>query len=214
MKKKQFIDKKGCKFDKFTQINQESKFEGRNLMARGSKLIDSFIGYGSYLGENANLQRCYIGRYSSIGPFVQNIVGKHPTDFVSTHPAFFSLRKQVGFTYVCDQKYDEFEELKYDGYATKIGNDVWIGAGAALLEGISIGDGAVIGAGALVTKDVPPYALVGGVPAKVLRYRFKEEEIDFLLKLRWWEKSQEWIVTHADLFEDIYKLKEKVGEEM
>ena len=83
-----------------------------------------------------------------------------------------------------------------------------------MLEGISIGDGAVIGAGALVTKDVPPYALVGGVPAKVLRYRFKEEEIDFLLKLRWWEKSQEWIVTHADLFEDIYKLKEKVGEEM
>jgi len=124
------------------------------------------------------------------------------------------LRNQSGFTYVKTQKYDEFGEKKYDGYATKIGNDVWIGSRVALREGVNVGDGAIIGAGAVVVKDIPPYAIVGGVPAELIRYRFEKEEIDFLLKLEWWNKSQEWIAAHADLFEDIQKLKEMVEKKV
>ena len=74
------------------------------------------------------------------------------------------------------------------------------------MEGVTIGDGAVVAAGAIVTKDVPPYAIVGGVPAKVIKYRFDEETIKKLLELKWWEKDQAWIKGHADDFDDVEKL--------
>ncbi len=72
-----------------------------------------------------------------------------------------------------------------------VGNDVWIGYEAVILAGVTIGDGAIIGARAVVTKDVPPYTIVGGVPAKPIRKRFNEEMIDTLLKLKWWDWSKE-----------------------
>ena len=72
-----------------------------------------------------------------------------------------------------------------------IGNDVWIGAGAQILSGVTIGDGAVIGAGSIVTKDIPPYAIVGGNPARVIRFRFDQAKIDKLLELAWWDWSIE-----------------------
>lgn len=72
-----------------------------------------------------------------------------------------------------------------------VGNDVWIGYEAVILAGVTIGDGAIIGARAVVTKDVPPYTIVGGVPAKPIRKRFNEETIDILLKLKWWDWSKE-----------------------
>lgn len=69
---------------------------------------------------------------------------------------------------------------------TIIGNDVWLGANSLVLKGVKIGDGAVIGAGAVVTKDVPPYAIVGGNPAKVIKMRFDDETIGKLMQLQWW----------------------------
>ena len=72
--------------------------------------------------------------------------------------------------------------------------------------GCDIHDGAVVAAGAIVTKDVPPYAIVGGVPAKIIKYRFEEKTIKKLLELKWWEKDQEWIKRHAEDFADVEKL--------
>ena len=86
---------------------------------------------------------------------------------------------------------------------THIGNDVWIGLNATILDGVTIGDGAIVAAGAVVTKDVPPYAVVGGVPAKIIKYRFTESQIDFLLKFRWWEKDRKWIQQNYKRFQDI-----------
>ena len=94
---------------------------------------------------------------------------------------------QISFT---DKSY--FEELK----PIKIGNDVWIGANAVILDGVAIGDGAIIGAGAVVNKDVPPYAIVGGVPAKIIRYRFSDEQIEFLLINQLLNKSDQWLREH------------------
>ena len=99
-----------------------------------------------------------------------------------------------------------FEEWNLDGKDIKnawdnkgdivIGNDVWIGYEAVLLAGVTIGDGAVIGTRAVVTKDVPPYTIVGGVPAKPIRKRFSQEAIDALLKMKWWDWPKERIAQH------------------
>jgi len=131
-------------------------------------------------------------------------MGQHPVSgFVSIHPAFYSPDNLGNrLDYVSESKFNEFRFLN-NQYLLKIGNDVWVGQSAMLMEGITIGDGAVVGAGAVVTKDVPPYTIVGGVPAKEIKKRFSEKEIEFLINLRWWDKEEEWIKQYAEFFTDI-----------
>lgn len=130
-----------------------------------------------------------IGRYCSIGPDVRIFVGaqgRHATDRMSTYP----LRMAVSDHVIASTPRPEIELLKAHAPAksldTIIGHDVWIGAGATIFAGVNIGTGAVIGACALVTKDVPPYAIVGGVPADILRFRFSEEIVAEVLASQWW----------------------------
>ena len=119
-------------------------------------------------------------------------------------PVFFSLAKQNGYTYVDRQKFSEYKYADLESKsAVVIGNDVWIGESARIMAGVHIGDGAVIAAGAVVTKDVAPYAIVGGVPAKVIKYRFSPEQIEELLKIEWWNWDEEKIRKHADEFDNI-----------
>lgn len=134
-----------------------------------------------------------IGRYCCVGSNVKVVLPTHPTNtFVSIHPAFYSTKKQAGFTYV---KKNIFNETKMvDGrYGCIIGNDVWIGDDVTILGGVKVGDGAVIALGAVVIKDVEPYSIVGGVPAKMINKRFDQNTIDFLLNYKWWEKENDWI---------------------
>lgn len=86
---------------------------------------------------------------------------------------------------------EALEKFTKDNSKTVIGNDVWIGANVTILSGVTINNGAVIGAGAVVTKDVPSYAIVVGVPAKVMRYRYSEEQIEILNKIKWWDWPDE-----------------------
>ena len=95
------------------------------------------------------------------------------------------------------------------GYLVDIGHDVWIGADVKIMDGVSIGNGAVVAAGAVVTKDVPPYARVGGVPAKIIKYRFTPDQIEFLQQFKWWNMPEDWIRENWQMFEDIEKFAEK-----
>ncbi|TLU65218.1 CatB-related O-acetyltransferase [Thalassotalea litorea] len=105
----------------------------------------------------------------------------HPKDYFTTSPLFYRVKNTFKLNIVN-------EDLEFDEYSrVTIGNDVWIGARAIILDGVKIGDGAIIAANAVVTKDVPPYAIVTGVPAKINSYRFEKERINELLKLKWWD---------------------------
>ena len=200
-------------FGNKVHINLDTKFEGNNFLSSNSSLTSSYIGFASYLGENTKISKTRIGRYTSIGPNVNCIFGNHPTNtFVSTHPAFFSLIGQAGFTFVNKQLFNEFSKpLNTDEpYTIIIGNDVWIGANVSIMDGVKIGDGVIIAANALVIKDVPPYTIIGGIPAKKIKMRFSPDEIEFLLKLKWWDKPKTWIEDHAEYFDDIKKLQNQL----
>lgn len=135
---------------------------------------------------------CRIGRYCSIGEQVQIGRHPHPMHWASTSPFFY-----IEPSSVLDLKFPSYGDLKSHDFLsdappvvpilTFIGNDVWIGHGAFILPGVKIGDGAVVAAQAVVTKDVPPYSIVAGSPARVIRYRFNSEEVTRLLNSKWWE---------------------------
>lgn len=161
-----------------------SEFSEYNSLHGYSRVISSRIGRFTYVA-GASITNASVGNFCSIGPdVVIGGLGRHPVDWLSTHPIFYSTGKQVRLSLVSENKFEEYKPVK-------IGNDVWIGARVIVLEGVNIGDGVIIAAGAVVTKDVPPYAIVGGVPAKIIRYRFNQEDILTLQKLAWWNYDLE-----------------------
>ncbi|MDP3776342.1 CatB-related O-acetyltransferase [Methylotenera sp.] len=187
-------------------------FSENNRIYRRTLLRSSKLGKMTYVAEGTSVGFTEIGAFCSIGPNVSlGGLGWHPTDRLSTHPAFYSSRLQAGTTFVKNNNgIDNETELQH----TKVGNDVWIGAGCIILDGMTIGDGAIIAAGAVVTKDVPPYAIVGGVPAKIIRYRFDINTITALLKWRWWELSNDEIQAMATKFMDRSLWNTKTIEEL
>lgn len=190
--------------------------EGYNHIGTKSIVANTSLGTGSGISRDSIVEATKIGRYSSLAPELKIISGQHPTtEFVSTHPAFYSNRAQMGFTYVNTTTFEEFRYAdRSNRYKVVIGNDVWIGSNVLIMEGINIGDGAIVAAGSVVTRNISPYAIVGGVPARVIGYRFATDDIDFLLKLKWWDKGEEWIRAHAQYFDDIKYLRGTVESEM
>jgi acetyltransferase-like isoleucine patch superfamily enzyme len=181
---------------------KNTTFEGGNVINKGS-YFKGRMGYGTYLGPNCSIDAS-IGRFCSIAAHVKTVNGFHPTTgFVSTHPAFFSTYKQAGFTYTEKKLFQEIKFADSQYHAVTIGNDVWIGENVIILAGVHIGDGAVIAAGAVVSKDVPPYAIVGGVPAALIRMRYEEEVVNSLLEIKWWDKPLSWIEKNSSLYSDV-----------
>ena len=155
--------------------------KGKNRIELVAKRMSCSIGKYTYCDKSCYVgnNKTTIGKYCSIGRNVSISPGNHPLNFLSTSPYFYR-----GFLDWNESKLDEYENMSTP---CSIGNDVWIGQNAFIKDGVIVGDGAVIAAGAVVVKDVPPYAIVGGVPAKVIKYRFNEDTIKKLLELKWWD---------------------------
>ncbi len=149
----------------------------------GTQFQSSTIGRYSYVGYDCEILHCEIGAFCSIANGVVIGGAQHPLNWISTSPVFYNEAGGTG---------RHLGNLPVAGTPqTVIGNDVWIGSRAQVLAGVRIGNGAVIGAGTVVTKDVPPYAIVGGVPARIIKYRFTEKEIEMIEKTQWWNCTDE-----------------------
>lgn len=171
---------------------REVEIGRRCEILEGTKVEYSTLGDLSYLGPNCIVADARIGKFCAIAASVRIGAPNHPMQRPSQHR----------FTYCTDYyttsvgRDRAFFESRRTAIVT-IGNDVWIGHGVIVLPGVSVGDGAVLAAGAVVSRDVAPYTVVGGVPARLIRERFPRDIAERLLRLRWWDRPLEHIVARA-----------------
>lgn len=177
-----------CKIDNLSKVDRKAKVYG------STQLFNSNLGKYSYLARKSYLICANVGKYCSIGENVEIGLGIHTLNKISTCPLFTEKENATGSSWTKNEDIYPFKRVE-------VGNDVWIGERAMIMGGINIGDGAVIGAGAIVTKDVPPYAIVAGVPAKVIRYRFPEDVIAKLEEAKWWDLSEDVLKDNLGLFQ-------------
>lgn len=179
-----------------TDIDRRSTIGPGAFIAHHVSVRDSSIGRRSSVGRFSKISFADIGDFCSISWDVTIGAIMHPIDRPSTHAFPYAARVSLD----PDGHVDQFSNAAPDHQRTRIGNDVWLGAGCIILPGVHIADGAVVAAGAVVTRDVPPYSVVAGVPANVLRRRIPDELIERLAATRWWTWSDEALSRCQELF--------------
>lgn len=188
-----------AKIDNRSRVSRKAKVYGR------VQVSNSTIGDYSYVGRNSRVIHADVGKFCSIAGGTNVGMGTHTLDKISTCPIFTEARNATKHSWVDVSTENPFRRVT-------VGNDVWIGVRVMIMGGVTIGDGAVIGAGSIVTKDVPPYAVVVGVPAKIIRYRFSEEQIKKLLKNPWWNRTEEELKEQISLFQSSEDIEYKINE--
>ena len=187
-----------------------------NKVFIGQKSIvnSSSIKTRSYINSSSVVNNAFIGAYTSIGSNVKIGLGSHPTSLFSTHPIFYSEKASISFMFK-GVPTNKFKASYTEFPRTIIGSDVWIGDNAIVIGGVEIGHGSVIAAGSVVTKKVEPYSVVGGVPAKVIKYRFNDKTIRYLLETSWWEIEEKYLFrlnNQPDQLDEIIKEIKKIRE--
>lgn len=177
----------------FSKVNA-SIFKENVRIDRNNHIDNSELGKYSYTGKNTVILHTQIGAFCCISWNVSIGGANHDYTRLTQHSFLYNKSDLMPLHQI--STYDRYSE------SVIIGNDVWIAAGAVITRGIKIGDGAVIGANAVVTKDVPPYAIVAGIPAKVIKYRFTPEIIQRLLDIQWWNWEEIKIKENFTLFSE------------
>lgn len=178
-------------------ISSNTKVDKSAFVYRGVKAKNSILGAHTYVAANTDIENAEIGKFCSIADHCRIGMSSHSLNYLSTSPIF---TQRINALQECWIKEDVFEH-KSEEERVYLGNDVWVGSHVLINGGVHVGDGACIAAGAVVVKDVPPYAIVGGVPAKVIRYRFSPEVIEELLRLKWWDMDKEFLKQHISFFQ-------------
>lgn len=194
------------KFIKKIQLSsiKESTIDKTASVGSSSQINNCTIGRYSYIGNNTNINHTKIGNYCSIADRCIIGGGSHPYNWVSTSPVFYAGKNSLKKNYT-KRAYNAYKKIL-------IGNDVWIGAGVYIKGGIKIANGSVIGMGSVVTKDVGPYEIWGGNPAKLIKKRFDDESIRTLNNIKWWEWEEELIQRFSEEVNDYKSFIEKVKE--
>lgn len=176
-------------------ISDDSFVSPKALISRGCKVFRSSISDYSYCAPNVELVHCHIGKYCSIGKSVVIGLGNHALNYLSTSPVFTETHNRLNISFTKEDIIQTpFSEVK-------IGHDVWIGDRVIVKGGIEVGNGSIIGTGAVITKNVPPYSIVGGVPGKLIRKRFSDEIIEIIEHLEWWNWDEKKVEENIHLFQ-------------
>lgn len=182
-------DVKSAFVDKNTKLGKKCNISKNTYITKGVE-VGEYTYFNAGAGYILVEGNTTIGKYCSIGPNVNIGPGNHPINFLTTHPIIYDKKwiKKIG---VKESIVKESNYIKKNK-KVNIGNDVWIGMNTIIMPGVNIGNGAIIGAGSIVTKDVPDYAIVGGNPAKLIRYRFSYDIIQKLNRVhdKWWDWNE------------------------
>lgn len=191
--KKQYQNRK---ISILTFYDKESLISNKSRIQRFVVLRKCVVSDYSYIGYNTNIYNASIGKFCSVSKDVCIGLPSHPTKFISTSPLFVNIQNGTGYSWA---KQDLFNSVPGK---VLIGNDVWIGMKSTIMGGITIGNGAIIAAHSVVTKDVPPYAIVAGVPSKIIKYRFDDDIIEALQKSEWWNRSDDFLQSNILSFQE------------
>lgn len=189
------------KFSKNSKISffslwKDTIFDETSQVEYLVKLNKVKIGRYSRVDAFSSVINTTIGNFCEISPGCRVNFGRHPINYLTPHSMFYGgggWNVRPDWAKPLPDSYNQMPPIS-------IGNDVWIGVDCKIMSGVTIGDGAIIGTGSLVTKDVPPYAVVGGVPARIIKYRFPKDVIDLLLEIKWWNWDDETISENLDFF--------------
>ena len=181
------------RISKFALIDNLSTFHKTAIIYRKVKAINSHLSAYTFVGPRTQLVHANIGKYCSIGPDCLIGLPRHSLKNISTSPIFTSRKNATKYSWTNQDTFQEFQQVT-------LGSDVWIGSRAIIMDGVRIGHGSVIGAGAIVTKDIPDYAIAVGVPARAIKYRFEEKIIKTLLEIKWWDMPEQTLKDNIQIF--------------
>lgn len=178
----------------FAFVDNKSNISSKAKINKNVKVYQSNINAYSYVGSGTELICADIGKFCSIAHRCSIGLGSHSINNISTSPIFTSIKNGTGHSWAVKNTFQESQRVS-------IGNDVWIGIEVIIMGGLQIGNGVIIGAGSIVTKSIPDYAIAVGSPAKIIKYRFEKPIIDKLMQIKWWNITEEKLRNNLKLFQ-------------